>query len=143
MIVGIVVVVLGIALIATWKAPQPSDSTSGPAATYAPQGQLTPQFPKELVLDTSATIDQSYSLNYASDTNQYTADWASDNAPNNVLNDYQTYFTSAGWTISASPTGDPNIQGLSASTSTGYALVTITPQGTGSQVTVTYVAAQQ
>jgi len=139
--VGVVALFSGLYLMATWQVPP--GTLSGSMSAYASQGEVIAQFPKALFLDNAVAVEQDYSINYSASENQYTAQWNSEDAPEVVLNEYQNYFTSAGWAISAGSTGDPNVQQLSASASTGYALVTVAPQGVGSQVTVVYVATQQ
>ena len=97
--VGVAVVVIVVALIVAftfiWKPASNQTPVSGPAPVYAPQGQLTPGLPKELILDPQAQIGTSYSINYDPTTNQYTARWTSSSSVATLYNEYKTYFGTA------------------------------------------------
>lgn len=115
----------------------PSPATS----SYAAAGQLVKGFPQQLVLDTKASVGQSYSIKYTTqNVNQYTAQWNSSSSLSSEANQYETYFTTNGWKVSVNKTTAPSVRAVSAATSSGYALVNISEEGTGSEVTVTYVA---
>ena len=139
--IGIVVVVI-IVVIAFVVAlrPQPVPVAT-PTPVVAPQGQLTPSFPKELVIDSNAQISNSYSINYDASTNQYTAEWVSSSSLPAVYNDYKTYLGNNGWTItnSSNVTAVSKLGVLYAATSTAKVNVTLVSKGTGSDVSVTYV----
>ena len=141
--VGIVVVVIIVVVAIVWR-PSSKQPATGPTAVYAPQGQLTPNFPKELVLDPQAQIASSYSVNYDSTTNQYTAQWVSSTTLATMYGDYKTYFSSNGWAItnSSGATSTSKLGAIYASTSAANVSVTMLAQGKATQVTVTYVAHQ-
>jgi hypothetical protein len=137
--VGIVVVVI-VVVIALIVALSPKPAAR-PMPVVAPQGQLTPSFPKELVIDSNAQISNSYSINYDASTNQYTAEWASSSSLPAVYNDYKTYLANNGWTItnSSNVTAASKLGVLYAANSSAKVGVTLVSQGTGSDVSVTYV----
>lgn len=136
--VGVVVVLVAIAF-AWW--PSQKKQPSGPTPVFAPQGQLTPNFPKQLMLDPAAQVGQSYAINYDPNTNQYTAQWTSSSSVATVYNDYQTYFGANGWTITnqSGAKAASKIAAMYAATSTANVNVTIVAQGKGAAVTVSYV----
>jgi hypothetical protein len=135
--VGVVVVILAVILIFVWK---PTSKPAGaPAPVYAPQGQLTPQFPKQLILDTSAAVNGSYSIGYSSSTNQYTAEFNSSSSMATEYASYKQYFSSNGWTLTNDITKYPTSRGLYASNASADAAIGIVSVGSGSQVTISYV----
>lgn len=140
--VGIAVVVL-IVIVLAWmstSAPKPA-AVSGPTPVYAPQGQLTPNFPKELILDPQAQIGSSYSVNYDATTNQYTARWISSSSILTLYNEYKTYFGNDGWmlTNSSGATNASKIGAMYAATTSAKVNVTILAKSGGAEVTVNYV----
>ena len=139
--VGVVVVVLAIVLAFVWKPGSTPPVASGPTPVFAPQGQLVPQFPKSLIVDTAAGIDQSYSIGYSSSTNQYTAQYSSSSSIATLYNQYKTYFGQGGWTITnnSGATAASKIAVIYAATSTANVNVTIVTQGKGANVTISYV----
>jgi len=141
--VGVAAVVVGAFLIATWK-PQQSQNvqTAAGMPVFAPQGQVVPNFPQELILDANPSITGSYSINYSSSTNQYTAEWNSSTSADTLVAKYQSYFAANGWTATLNPSASSFLHSISASKDTAEVLVTIVDQGQGkgSQDTVTYSA---
>ncbi len=139
--VGIAVVVIAIVVWAVWSIRKPPQLATGPMPVFAPQGQLVPNFPKELILDPQAQISSSYSINYASTTNQYTAEWNSSSSLLSLYNNYNTYFGNNGWTVtnSSGATSASKIAAMYASTSTANVNVTLVAQGQGVGVSVSYV----
>lgn len=137
--VGVAVVVIVVAVAFVWR-PGPK-KPSGPTPVFAPQGQLTPNFPKELILDPQAAIGVSYAINYNPSTNQYTAQWTSSSSLVTVYNDYQKYFQDNGWTITnkSGVKAASKIGAMYASTATANVNVTIVAQGKGAAVTISYV----
>jgi hypothetical protein len=137
--VGIVVVVIivVIALVVSLR-PKPA---ARPIPVFAPQGQLTPSFPKDLVIDSNAQVSNSYSINYDASTNQYTAEWVSSSSLPAVYNDYKTYLANNGWTItnSSNVTAASKLGVLYAASSSAKVNVTLVSKGSGSDVSVTYV----
>jgi hypothetical protein len=108
---------------------------------HATAGQLIPGFPRQLVLDSAATVSNSYSINYSASTNQYTAEWVLSSSLASLYVEYQSYAKANGWTIS-NHADLPTLKGIYATnaSSTAAMNVIITPQGKGSTVTVSYVA---
>jgi hypothetical protein len=137
--IGIVVVVI-IVVIALVVELRPKPAVT-PMPVVAPQGQLTPNFPKELVIDSNAQISNSYSINYDASTNQYTAEWTSSSSLPAVYNDYKTYLANNGWTItnSSNVTAASKLGVLYAATALAKVGVTLVSHGTGADVSVTYV----
>lgn len=115
-------------------------AATGPVAVHAPTGQLVPGFPPSLVLGTSSQVSNSYSINYSTSTNQYTAEWVSSSSIAALYAKYQTYAAANGWTIT-NHADYPTLKGLYATNASSSAAmnVIITPQGNGSKVTLSYV----
>jgi hypothetical protein len=137
--VGVAVVVIVVVVVIVWK---PSAKPMGPVPVFAPQGQLVPNFPKQLILDPQAQINSSYSINYDPTTNQYTAEWTSSSSLASLYGDYQKYFGDNNWTITnqSGITGASKLAVLYAATSSASVNVTLVSQGKGSQGTISYVA---
>jgi hypothetical protein len=145
--VGIAVVVIGavlfLVLVAKPPPEAPNTSTSegvvsNPTPVYAPSGTLTPQFPKELILDSSAQVSESYSINYSLSTNQYTAQWVSSMSVAALYAAYSTYLSSNGWTITNHGKSSLGAS-LYATKDDAVVNVVITPHNAGSQVVISYV----
>jgi hypothetical protein len=139
--VGVAVVVIVVVFAFVWKL-KPKPVASGPVPVFAPQGQLTPNFPKDLILDNNAAISGSYSINYSSSTNQYTAEYDSSNTLVSLYNSYKTYFGANGWMVtnSSSIKSASKIGILIAATSSANVNVTLIAKGKGSEATISYVA---
>ncbi len=137
--VGVAVVVLAVIFSLLWRPKAPQAPTS-PTAVFAPQGQLTPNFPKELILDPQAQFTTSYSVNYNPTLNQYTAEWNSSSSLVTLYNNYKTYFGSNGWTItnSSGATNASKIAVMYAATSTANVNVSFVAQGKGTGMSVSY-----
>jgi hypothetical protein len=136
--VGIAVVVIVIILAFVWhpsaKVPPPPGT-----AVHASQGQVVGGFPQNLLLDSAAQISNSYSINYSSSTNQYTAAWNSSSSLADETSEYQQYLQANGWRVTPNPVTQSTIRALSAGNGSATLLVNIVAQGKGSQVTLTYV----
>jgi hypothetical protein len=137
--VGVAVVVIVVAVVIIWR---PGKKATGPVPVFAPQGQLTPNFPKQLMLDPEAQVSTSYAINYDPTTNQYTAEWTSSSSLASLYGDYQKYFGDNGWTITnqSGLTSASRLAVLYAATTTANVNVTLVTQGQGAQATVSYVA---
>jgi hypothetical protein len=112
---------------------------NSPHAAFAPSGKLVSGFPKEFVLDSAAIVGKSYTIGYAYNLNQYTANWTSSSSIDDLYNQYVNYFVSNGWTITNSSTNMATFRGVYAVTSTADANVVITSGKDGLKVTVSYV----
>lgn len=112
----------------------------GPQPVYAPEGSLVQGFPPELVLDADARLGRNYSVNYAQNLNQYTAEFASEKAMSSLFSEYKNYFKENGWNITNEITKYSGSRGLYAKRPGGEASVAIIAQGGGSQVVVSYLA---
>jgi hypothetical protein len=106
---------------------------------YAEKGQLIPQFPTALILDTSATVSDSYSINYSTTTNQYTAEYTSSNTVKSLYNEYQSYLSQNGWTVTGSLTTNPAFDAINAMKGNDQLQIVISTQEKGSHVTITEV----
>jgi hypothetical protein len=109
-----------------------------PTPVFAPQGQLVPQFPTNLILDSNAAISGSYAINYSSITNQYTAEYDSSSTMPTLYNDYQSYLPKNGWNVTGSLTTHPTFDAIAASQGHNQLQVVISPYNKESQVTITY-----
>ena len=107
---------------------------------YALAGQLTAGFPKNLVLDNSVAMSDSYSITYSSTANQYTAEWISASSSDALYNEYHSYVAMNGWTITNQANG-PALKGIYATNATANINIVILPQAQdkGAKMTITYV----
>jgi hypothetical protein len=138
--VGVAIVVIAIiAGVVMWIQKPKTKTATGPVPVFAPQGQLVSNFPKDLIIDANATISGSYSINYSTSTNQYTAEYDSSSTVSSLYKDYQTYLSQNGWTVTGSLTTHPTFDALAATQGNNQLQVVISTQGKGSQVTITYV----
>jgi hypothetical protein len=140
--VGVIIVVIVVVVWivwAAWKPTVPQQTNSGPTPVFAPQGQLVPQFPKDLILDSNAAISGSYSIDYSSSTNQYTAEYDSSSTVTSLYNQYQTYLPQNGWTMAGTLTTHPTFDVLAATQGNDQLQVVISTLSKGSQVIITYV----
>jgi hypothetical protein len=139
--VGAAIVVIAVIVFVMWKLTAKPKPT-GPVPVFAPQGQLTPNFPKQLILDPQAQVNSSYSINYDPTTNQYTAEWTSSSSLASLYGDYQKYFGDNGWTITnqSGVKTASKLAVLYAATTTANVNVTLVTQGQGSDATISYVA---
>ena len=140
--VGIAVVVIAIVIAFFWKPGQEGNTNqppSSPVPVYAPQGQLTPQFPKELILDNAAVVNDSYAISYSSSTNQETAVWTSSSSMLSLYASYKQYLPANGWTITNDITKYSTNRGLYARKDSSELVISIVTENKGSQVTIGYV----
>ncbi len=139
-VVAVVVIIwVATAMMPQQQAPQTPQAT-GPMPVYAPHGQVTPNFPRGLILDNNAAISQSYSIAYASSTNLYTAIYDSSSTVTSLFEKYKTYLSGNGWTITGTLTTQPTFDVITASSAGGQVQVVVSKQGTGSHVAVGYTA---
>jgi hypothetical protein len=159
--VGVAVVVIA-AIVAgvVWfinrgKAPQ-----TGPVPVHAPTGQVVVGFPQQLILGTPtsstatsgassffAGITNSYSINYSTSTNQYTAEWTSSSTLASLYKQYQNYVAQNGLTI-VNHIDTASIKGIYATNASSAVNIVIAPQSQvaptkGSKITVSYVSTAQ
>jgi len=120
-------------------AAQPSTTALGSPA-FAPKGELVSGFPKELILDNSAAITGSYSINYSSSTNQYTAEWNSSSSMSALYDAYKAYLPAHDWSILNDITKFPTSRGFYVRNASSDVSVAIIAQGNGAQVVLTYLA---
>jgi hypothetical protein len=141
--VGVAVVVIAVAVAFIWKPnfskPATSTNTTPPPVTYAAQGQIVPQFPKQLILDGLASVGSSYSIGYSSSTNQYTAVFNASTSMAILYYSYKQYFLANRYGIVNDITKYPTSRGLDAVNASSEVAVAIVQKGTGSQTTITYV----
>lgn len=116
----------------------PAPSTQ-PPLTHAPSGELTPGFPKELVLDAKAKLADSYTINYNQNLNQYTASYDSDKSMLSLFAEYKDYFKNNGWAIVNEITIYKTSRGLYAKKDKSDASVAIIDRKPQRQVTVSYL----
>jgi len=121
-------------------APAPAPKASGPAPIYATQGTLVSGFPKALLLDSRATLMNSFSISYSSTTNETTGVWASNAPVSSTFSLYQFYFSKNGWKI-IEQTSRGNTRGISAvnASSSTSASVVIEAAAKGSTITISYL----
>lgn len=119
-------------------APTTAGAPQG-AIAFAPSGQLIAGFPKDLILDSDPAVSGSYSINYSSSTNQYTAEWNSSSSMESLYEAYKAYLPSHGWTLFNNVTKYAASRGLYARNAASDVSVAIVAQGSGSQVVLTYL----
>ena len=139
----VVIVVAAILILASLlgrqQGTQMTANLPSPTPVYATPGEVVPSFPRDLLLDPQASVQNSYSLTYSSTTNQYTAEWNSSTTMPALFQKYQAYFKQNGWTIVNQITSNPAVRGLYAVNASSDVNVAITPLGSGSQATVSVV----
>lgn len=136
--VGVVVIVVAIIVWAVFGF-KGFETPPVPQAAFAPQGRLVPQFPTNLILDSNASVSGSYSINYSSSTNQYTAEYNSSSSMASLYSQYKQYLPANGWTITNNITANSNSRGLYAINASSDVAVGIVSQAGGSAVTITYL----
>jgi len=140
---GIVVVIVVVCLVAWWLVAEKASVKTAPAvvAVHASKGQLTAGFPKELILDSTAALSDSYAINYSSSTNQYTAEWMSSSSSAALYDTYHAYVTKNGWTITNQANG-PALKGIYAKKAASVLSIIMVPQAQnkGTKVMIAYVA---
>ncbi len=116
-----------------------------PTPVYAPAGQVVSGFPQDLILDPNAQAAQSYAINYATSTKQYTVVWNSASSMDTMYKKYLEYFSASanGWQITNKFTTSPTVHGLYATQPSAQVNVTIEAQKAGSKVTVGYLSLSQ
>jgi hypothetical protein len=136
--VGIIVVIIAVILFIFWKPGSwsPANVPQGTPA-YAPQGQLASGFPQNLILDTGAALQSSYSINYSTSTNQYTAQWDSSSTPQSLLSKYDAYLPANGWTITNQQAG-PTLKSIYATDASASLNFVASVQNGVTQVVLTY-----
>jgi hypothetical protein len=136
-ILAIVIIIIIVASVLIWKFAPKNPAVGVPV--YAEKGQLTPQFPKDLILDKDAAINGSYAINYSPTINQYTAEYDSSSTVKALYAEYQSYLPKNGWTIVGSLTTRPTFDALSATKGNNQLQVVISTKDKGSHVTITVV----
>ena len=137
--VGVVVVVIILIAWASAVLTPRKAVPAGPTAVFAPKGQLVPQFPKELIVDSKAAVAGSYSISYATSTNQYSASYLSSSTVLSLYGKYKTYFSGNGWTMGQWPAPSSAFAALGAVQDGNKVQVSIVAEGKQTQVTVNYV----
>jgi hypothetical protein len=136
--VGVVVVVIGVVIFVVWKPSGTPATSANPAPVYATQGQLVPQFPKALIIDSNAVVTNSYSIAYTSSTNEYSAEFNSSSSMPTLYNNYLAYLPQNGWTVISATASHPQFRIISAKQGATSAQVIINASGTGSNVSMSY-----
>ncbi len=141
LLAAVIAVIVFVAL--RGKAPAPAampvgKPTAQPLPAYAPPGELTPGFPKELILGGEATSSGSYAINYGSGPSLRTASFGSAKSMLSLFNLYKTYFRSNGWTVVNEITKYQNSRGLYAVKSGAVSSVSIIDNGKTREVVVSY-----
>lgn len=138
--VGGAIVVLAVIVYFVWpkifaKAP----TTPANAPVYAAQGQVTPQFPQALILDSNVAVTNSYAISYSSSTNLSTAMFNASTSMQVLYTSYKQYLLSNNWTITNDVTSSPALRELYGVNASSEVNIAIIQKGTGSQVTIGYL----
>jgi hypothetical protein len=121
------------------KAPAPAGQTGAqPVPKYAPQGELTPGFPRELILDSKAALQNSYTINYNPNSHQYTVSFNSLKSMTSLFGLYKDYFKGSGWGIVNEITEYKDSRGLYAVKGGAVASIAIIDGGKTRNVIVSY-----
>jgi hypothetical protein len=105
--------------------------------TYAPNGQLAPTFPKDILLGARPEITQSYSVPYGTQNQSTTSFQVQDN-PDALFQAYITYFQSNSYGI-ISKQQTKTLDSIYASNKGADISVTITQVTGGSRADVSYL----
>lgn len=111
----------------------------GGRVVYAPSGQVIFGFPLQLILDPTPTTTNGYSITYSSTAVQYTVAWNSTISMTSLYDTYKQYLPANGWTITNDITNYPTSRGLYAQNSSSTVAIAIVAQGSGSQVSLSYL----
>lgn len=131
-----VVILVGIGIYAVVNSSKNSAALSvNPKVTFASEGQVAAGIPKELILEPQAAIIESYVA-----AGQSTVEWNSSSSIDALFNEYQNYFLNNNWNIVNEVATPSNVRGIYANQNAASANVTMVAQGSGSQITVSYIA---
>lgn len=136
--VGGAIVVIAVVAGAVWHF-YAKQAVTGPVAVHAPAGQLISGFPVALILD-GAQVSNSYSINYSTSTNQYTAEYYSSSTVTTLYKDYQSYLPKNNWIETNVATATSMFGAIAASQGDNRLQVVISAQHGESQVTITYIS---
>jgi hypothetical protein len=146
-----VVVIIVIVAVVMWIIGREKGSLTGPVPVHASAGQVIAGFPQDLILGIAtgslAGVTNSYSLDYSTSTNQYTAEWVSSSTPAALYAQYQNYTAANDWTI-MNHADTAALMAIYATNASSAVNIVITPQSQaalakGSKVTVSYVSTAQ
>jgi hypothetical protein len=130
----VILVIIFCVLWFSWLKPHASVTP-----VFAPPGQVTAGFPKQYLIDSGASITQSYAINYSSSTNQYTVQWNSSSSALALAAGYDIYFQNAGWNIINESTSSQNFQSIYAVNASGSLNFVANQQGMDTAVVLTYL----
>ncbi len=117
----------------------PAPASFNPPLVYAAKGELTPGFPKELILDDGAKLSDSYSIAYDANLKQYTATFDSQKSMKDLFALYQSYFPKNEWMITNQITKYTTSRGLYAKKNNDEIGVAIISGDNANQVVISYV----
>lgn len=137
---AVLVLILAVAGLIVWHLGSHHAENVESLPQHAAAGQFVAGFPQSLVLDSAAQVVNSYSIRYAPNTNQYTAEWSSPSSTSDVYESYQSYAKANGWTITNQASAN-HLKAIYARAASSTISVMITPDetGTGSNITVSYL----
>ena len=136
-----VIAALTFALFYYKKTPATAPGTqtgAQPLPVYAPEGELTPGFPEELILGGESAPAGSYAIDYSAGPDLRTAAFDSRRSTSALFNLYKAYFKDNGWLITNETVKYENSRGIYAVKSGAVASVAITDSGETRRVTVNY-----
>ena len=112
----------------------------GPQPTFALKGETVESFPKELILDTKAQLEQSYKIDYTSQL-QSTATFNSSQSMKALFDSYKAYLKTHDWKVTNEITSNPGSLGLYAVSVKANAEVSAVfiAKGKQTQVSVSYL----
>lgn len=145
-IISLIIVVVVAAIVVAFyfnflKFRQETETSTGPMPVYAAQGEIIGGFPKELILDEQARVQESYTITYDEHLKQYTVSFQSDLQATTLFNEYKRYFVAQEWVV-ANETNLTNIKGIYARKGNGEANVVV-ESGTPRSITITYSVASK
>lgn len=93
----VLVILLAVVVIAGIAAGLYLKKTKGPSKEVAQNGEIVKGFPKDMVLDSKGSANESYAVAYANNAQQYTVQFKSDKSVAQVYNDYIKFLDAKGY----------------------------------------------
>lgn len=137
-IVVVVAAIMGALYFNFSKFQEETETVRTGMPVYAAHGEVTAGFPKELILDDAARVQESYTISYNDRLKQYTVSFSSSKNAAVLLSEYRNYLQNDGWEI-INETNLPNIKGVYGRKEFSSVNVVIRANALSSAVDITYV----
>lgn len=136
-VIALIALAVAVGGVSWWRSRRGAERLGLPV--FAPKGTVVQGFPTELLLDAQATTSGSYSIPYEANILQRTASFTSHVPMLELFNEYLSYLTRNGWTITNKVTNYSTSRGLQARKGTATVSVVILEEKSSRNVSVTYV----